>query len=77
MIINYESSSRLCQATCAALVVSSVSSLGRDHLYVAMSYPLMIRSGCSALCKCLAEMTDHLLALVASWVSDIDLCARL
>jgi inorganic pyrophosphatase len=30
------------EATCAALVISSVSSLGRDHLYVAMSYPLMI-----------------------------------
>ena len=30
------------EATCAALVISSVSTLGRDHLYVAMSYPLMI-----------------------------------
>lgn len=30
------------ESTCAALVISSVSTLGRDHYYVAMSYPLMI-----------------------------------
>lgn len=30
------------ESTCAALVISSVSSLGTDHLYSAMSFPLMI-----------------------------------
>jgi inorganic pyrophosphatase len=30
------------ESTCAALVISSVSQLGQDHYYVAMSYPLMI-----------------------------------
>ena len=30
------------ESTCAALVVSSVSSLGSDHLWVAMTYPLLI-----------------------------------
>ena len=30
------------EATCAALVVSSVSSLGAGHLWVSMCYPLMI-----------------------------------
>ena len=32
----------LAEATCAALVVSSVSSLGASHNWVAMSYPLLI-----------------------------------
>lgn len=30
------------ESTCAALVISSVSSLGVDHLYTAMFFPLMI-----------------------------------
>lgn len=30
------------ESTCAALVVSSVSALGADHLWVAMCYPLLI-----------------------------------
>ena len=30
------------EATCAALVISSVSTLGTEHVYVAMMYPLLI-----------------------------------
>ena len=30
------------ESTCAALVISSVSTLGTEHVYVAMSYPLLI-----------------------------------
>ncbi|KAK9845522.1 hypothetical protein WJX81_008507 [Elliptochloris bilobata] len=30
------------ESTCAALVISSVSALGSNHLYVAMQYPLLI-----------------------------------
>lgn len=30
------------EATCAALVISSVSTLGTEHVYVAMCYPLLI-----------------------------------
>ena len=32
----------LAESTCAALVVSSVSSLGTQHNWVAMSYPMLI-----------------------------------
>lgn len=32
----------LAESTCAALVVSSVSSLGADHMWVSMLYPLLI-----------------------------------
>lgn len=32
----------LAESTCAALVVSSVSSLGTRHNWVAMSYPMLI-----------------------------------
>ena len=38
------------EATCAALVISSVSSLGQDHFYVAMNYPLMISA--VGICVC-------------------------
>lgn len=38
------------ESTCAALVISSVSSLGQDHLYVAMSFPLMISA--VGICVC-------------------------
>jgi len=31
------------ESTCAALIVSAVSSLGQSHDFVAMSFPLMIR----------------------------------
>ena len=30
------------ESTCAALVISSVSTLGSEHIYTAMSYPLLI-----------------------------------
>lgn len=30
------------ESTCAALVISSVSTLGTEHVYVAMCYPLLI-----------------------------------
>ena len=30
------------ESTCAALVVTSVSSLGANHLWVSMCYPLLI-----------------------------------
>ena len=38
------------ESTCAALVISSVSTLGRDHYYVAMSYPLMISAAGILVC---------------------------
>lgn len=38
------------ESTCAALVISSVSTLGEDHLYVAMSYPLMISAAGILVC---------------------------
>ena len=40
------------EATCAALVISSVSALGTNHLYSAMQYPLLI-SACGII-VCLA-----------------------
>ena len=38
------------ESTCAALVISSVSTLGKDHYYVAMSYPLMISAAGILVC---------------------------
>ena len=38
------------EATCAALVISSVSSLGADHVSVAMAYPLMITAAGILVC---------------------------
>ncbi|KAK9830190.1 hypothetical protein WJX72_010203 [[Myrmecia] bisecta] len=40
------------ESTCAALVISAVSSLGKQHIYVAMQYPLLI-SAAGILC-CIA-----------------------
>lgn len=38
------------EATCAALVISSVSSLGQDHFYSSMSYPLLISGAGIIIC---------------------------
>ena len=40
------------ESTCAALVISSVSALGSNHLYAAMQYPLLISA--SGILVCLA-----------------------
>jgi hypothetical protein len=38
------------ESTCAALVISSVSSLGQDHFYSSMSYPLLISGAGIIIC---------------------------
>ena len=38
------------ESTCAALVISSVSSLGQDHFYSSMSYPLPISGAGIIIC---------------------------
>ncbi len=38
------------EATCAALVISSVSSLGQEHFYSSMSYPLLISGAGIVIC---------------------------
>jgi len=38
------------EATCAALVISSVSTLGTEHVYVAMCYPLLISAAGILVC---------------------------
>lgn len=38
------------ESTCAALVISSVSSIGQDHIYSAMSFPLLISAAGIIVC---------------------------
>lgn len=38
------------EATCAALVISSVSTLGTEHVFVAMTYPLLISAAGLLVC---------------------------
>ena len=38
------------ESTCAALVISSVSALGANHLYAAMQYPLLISASGILVC---------------------------
>ncbi len=40
------------ESTCAALVVTSVSSLGANHLWVSMCYPLLISGECGLMSCC-------------------------
>jgi Na+/H+-translocating membrane pyrophosphatase len=58
------------EATCAALVISSVSALGSSHLYCAMQYPLLISACGIVVCLVTAFIATDLKP--ARMVSEIE-----
>ena len=58
------------ESTCAALVISSLSSLGSNHLYVAMQYPLLISATGIVVCLITAFIATDLKP--ARMVSEIE-----